>query len=253
MTPGELNNIYSSERDFWWYRGMRAITDVLLQPLIAGGVSDVLDAGCGTGFNALNLERRYGLRVCGADLARLAIAYCRERGLKRSTIASIARLPFADGSFDLVLSFDVLSHLPPGDDERALQEFVRVLRPGGWMLLRVPAFRALRSRHSQFIAERHRYTARELAGKLAAQGCTVERRTYANSCLSPLALLKFRIWENIRKAPPRSAVEEIPRAWLNNLLTWILKVEAALIRLGATFPFGQSVIVIARKPEEAAE
>lgn len=108
MTPGELHNIYSSERDFWWYRGMRAITDVLLQPLIAGGVRDVLDAGCGTGFNALDLERRYGLRVFGVDLAKLGVAYCRERGLERSAVASIVRLPFADSSFDMVLSFDVL-------------------------------------------------------------------------------------------------------------------------------------------------
>lgn len=248
MTPNELHHIFRSESDFWWYRGMRAIMDVLLRPLIAGNASKGLDAGCGTGFNALDLERRYGIRMYGIDVAKLALVYCRERGFARSAVGSIKALPFADSSFDIVISLDVLSHVFAGDAERSLQEFVRVLRPGGRMVLRVPAFHALRSRHSQFIAEFHRYTASELVGQLSALGCTVERWTYANTFLSPIALLKFRIWEHIRKTPASSGVEEIPPAWLNNLLTAVLKAEAALLRVGAQFAFGQSLIAVARKP-----
>lgn len=254
MTPEELHNIYKSESEFWWYRGMRAITAALLySPLDskpAGRAAAGLDAGCGTGFNALALEGAGGLRMFGVDLAPLGIAYCRERGFERSAVASIAQLPFANSGFDLIISLDVLSHLPRGEDQKALAEFARVLRPGGSLLIRVPAFHALRSRHSQFIAETHRYRSPELRGMLANVGLEVLESTYANAFLSPVAFIKFRILEDLSKAPASSGVEDFPPAWLNRVLEGILKFEAFLIRMGGRFPFGQSLFVAARKPEE---
>ena len=249
MRPEELHNLYRTEAEFWWYRGMRAITGALLDPLLAGGTSkEGLDAGCGTGFNALDLERRYGVPMYGVDIARLAIHYCRERTFHRATVASVMELPFVDSCFDLLASLDVLSHLPPGEDDRALKEFVRVLRPGGLLFLRVPAFPSLRSRHSQWIAENHRYRAAELQHKLSALDCAIVKSTYANTFLSPVAFLKFRVWENIRRPSARSGIEEIPPPWLNTILFAILKLEAALIRRGFRFAFGQSLFVVARKP-----
>lgn len=248
MTPEELHNIYRTEAEFWWYRGMRAITRALLDPLLTRNASRGLDAGCGTGFEALDLARRYGIPMYGVDAAPLAIGYCRGRLFPRSAVASVMDLPFADNCFGLVVSLDVLSHLPAGEDDRALKEFVRVLRPGGWLFLRVPAFRALRSRHSQWIAETHRYRAAELRRKISALDCTIVSSTYANSFLSPVAFLKFRVWENIRQAPARSGVEEVPAAWLNGILLAVLKLEATMIQRGFRFPFGQSLIVVARKP-----
>src|SRR5713226_6107229 len=105
MTPEELHNVYRTEAEFWWYRGMRAITRTLLGPLLAGGAVKCLDAGCGTGWNALDLERRSGLEMYGVDVAPLAIRYCRERNFHRSTVASVLELPFPDGCFDIVVSF----------------------------------------------------------------------------------------------------------------------------------------------------
>jgi SAM-dependent methyltransferase len=253
MTPEELHNIFKSEPEFWWYRGMRSITAALLNSLLdsmpAGRTAAGLDAGCGTGFNALALEGARGLRMFGVDLAPLGIAYCRKRGFDRSAVASITQLPFADSGFDLTISLDVLSHLPRGDDQKALAEFARVLRPGGNLLIRVPAFHALRSRHSQFIAETHRYRSPELREMLATVGLDVLGSTYANAFLSPVAFIKFRILEDLSTAPASSGVEEVPPAWLNRMLGGILKFEASLIRRGARFPFGQSLIVVARKPE----
>lgn len=248
MTPEELHNIYRTESEFWWYRGMRAITQALLDGLPAGFASQGLEAGCGTGYNALELERRYGVKMYGVDLAPLAIRYCRQRGFARSSVASILELPFPSGAFDVVTSIDVLPVLPPGGDERALGEFARVLRPGGWLLVRAAAFRALRSRHSQWVAERHRYTAGEMLRKLAAVDFRVVRWTYANSLLSPVAWLKFRVWENLFQSPPRSGVETVPPKWLNEMLYSALQLEATLIGRGRRFPFGQSVMVLAQKP-----
>jgi SAM-dependent methyltransferase len=252
MTPEELHNIYRAESGFWWYAGMRAITQALLDPvlgtLVSDGASRGLEAGCGTGFNALELENRFGLRMYGVDVAPLAVRYCRARNFARSAVASVMELPFGDNRFDVVTSIDVLPVLPPGGDDRALAEFARVLRPGGWLVLRVAAFQSLRSRHSQYVAERHRYRAGELLQKLSAARLQAVRWTYANALLSPVAFLKFRVWETLRREPPGSGVAAVLPPWLNGLLLSLLRLEAALIRAGVRFVFGQSLMIVARKP-----
>ena len=247
MTPEELHNIFRSEEEFWWYRGMRALTETLLDAVPRAQGLRGLDAGCGTGFNAIAIEQRYGVRMTGVDLAPLAIRYSRRRGFQRGLVASVERLPFPDGCFDLLVSFEVLPCLRPGGDEQALAEFARVLGPQGWLLLRVPAFRALRSRHSDYIAERRRYRAREMLPMLSALQFRVVRQSNANSFLFPVALVKFRLWEPLLRAKPASGVAAIPPAWLNGLLTRLLACEAALIRRGFRFPFGQSFLVLAQK------
>ena len=246
MKPEELHNIYAAEGDFWWYQGMRAIVRAVMQSApLRGGIG--LDAGCGTGFNAMEMEKSCGTRMFGVDLAPLALRYAQERKFRRGTVASVTSLPFRDGSFDLITSFDVLSHLPRGDESKALQEFARVLRPDGWLVLRVPAFDALRSRHSEFINEHQRFRAGRLCGLLERQGLTPVKWTYANSFLSPVALLKFRVIEPLQRAAPHSGVDQAPPAWLNGLLAGVLQMEAAMIRGGVRFLFGQSLLVVARK------
>jgi SAM-dependent methyltransferase len=247
MTPEELHNIFHAEEEFWWYRGMRTITETLLDAVPHARGLRGLDAGCGTGYNALAIEQRYGVRMTGVDLAPLAIHYCRKRGFERSLAGSITQLPWRDASFDFVSSIDVLPVLPAGGDLQAIREFHRVLRPGGWLLLRVAAFSILRSRHSRFVAERHRYRAREVLQMLATLRFRVLRHSYANSFLSPVALVKFRLWEPLLRAKPASGVAAIPRPWLNRSLASVLAFEAALIRRGFRFPFGQSFLVLAQK------
>ena len=247
MKPEELHNIHAAEQEFWWYQGMRAITSAVLASakLRVGAIG--LDAGCGTGYNALDFEKRDGFWMFGVDLATLAIQYCRQQGFTRSCAASITSLPFGDDRFDLVTSFDVLSHLPVGEEKTALAEFVRVLRPGGWLIVRVPAFRALRSRHSEFINEYQRFRAASLLRLIASHPLEEVRWSYANSFLSPVAWVKFRCLEPLLKASPSSGVESMPPRWLNALLTRVLRCEAALIRSGRRFLFGQSVIILAQK------
>jgi hypothetical protein len=116
------------------------------------------------------------------------------------------------------------------------------------VVLRVPAFSSLRSSHSRFIAERRRYRSGEMLRTLQLQNFSVIRWTYANFFLSPVAWFKFRVWENLTRQKPVSGVADEFPPWLNRLLLAALQSEAALIRSGARLPFGQSLLVLARKP-----
>jgi len=245
MNPAEFANIAAAEKDFWWYRGMREILFRLLDP-IASANQRVLEAGCGTGYFAKLLEDRYGWTIFPLDLRREGLEYARAHAVGRLTQGSVLALPFKDALFDALLSIDVIPHLERGRERDALAEFARVLKPGGLIVLRAPAFDFLRSRHSEFVHEKQRFTKGRLVTNIEQAGFRVERATYANALLFPIALFKFRIWEPLTRARAGSGVQPV-RRWLNRLLYLPLAMEAASIARGATFPIGQSLVVIARK------
>ena len=247
MNPAEFANIAKSEDQFWWYRGMRKIMFRLLDPFArARKIVRVLEAGCGTGHFALAIQQRYGWPVYPIDLGWEGIEYGRSLGVERLAQADIQAIPFADSVFDAVLSMDVIVHLPRGNEAKPMREFARVLKPGGLAVIRVSALDALRSRHSEFVMERQRFTKSRLS-KLAEEcGFRVLRITYANSLLSPVAFAKFRIWEPLSNAPPASGVE--PAApWMDKVLYAPMALESLWIGAGGSFPFGQSLILIAER------
>ena len=248
MNPAELANIAENERDHWWYRGMREILHAMLSRHLAGKrISLALEAGCGTGYTADWVQRRYGWKVVPVDIESTALRYMRNVKSLDSAQADVRLLPFRDTSFDIVLSFDVLVHLSPGDERKCLAEFFRVTAPGGLLVLRAAAFDALRSRHSEFIEEKQRFTRGALTRAVVEHGFRVLECSYANSLLLPVALAKFRIWEPLLRKPPASGVEEFP-GWLNKLLYAVLGMEAKWIRWGQSIPLGQSLMLIAEKP-----
>jgi SAM-dependent methyltransferase len=247
MNPAEFDNIAGSESTFWWYRGMQRILFRLLDP-VAGNrpYGRVLEAGCGTGYLSKLLGERYGWEMFPVDLGREGLRYAQAMNVPHPAQCDIAALPFGDGSFDMVVSMDVIVHFPRGEEDRPVAEFARVLRPGGVLAIRVSALDLLRSRHSMFAEERQRFTKKRLVELLERNGFRVMRCTYANSLLLPVAFAKFRIWEPLVRAEPGSGVAPVA-PWLDRILYAPLSAEAALIGAGFDFPLGQSVIAIAEK------
>jgi SAM-dependent methyltransferase len=235
--------MYEAEEAQWWYAGQRAIATALLAPLLPGREGlRLLDAGCGTGYNLLELGRLG--RATGVDLSTDALAFCRERGV-RALQASVLALPFADATFDAVTSFDVLYHAWVSDDRAAARELARVLRPGGALLVRVPALRALWGAHDTEVQSRHRYTKGELVALLEGAGLRVRRASYCNSILFPVLFGRRTLDRILRREGSDVGFLPAPLEWA---FRRALLAEAALVRAGVSFPVGASVAAVATKP-----
>ncbi len=251
MNPREYAVMYEAEERFWWYVGMRRIWQGLFEHLPRPARDlDILDAGCGTGIN-LNWLDRFGC-VTGLDISEDALRFCaiRRGSPERLVAGSITALPFADASFDRVTAFDSVCQVD--DDRAALAEMRRVLRPGGFVFLNLPAFEWLRSEHDAAVHLRHRYTRPELRAKLVEAGFGRPVITHANAALFPAAAVVrlARRGQAHDAANARSDLRPLP-APLNAALAAILSIEALLLR-SMSFPFGLSLVAWATKPGEAA-
>jgi ubiquinone/menaquinone biosynthesis C-methylase UbiE len=246
MEPQEYGLMFDVERAHWWYLGMEKITRAILNQWFPRGANArILDAGCGTGAAMSTYLADYG-NVTGIDFSPLALNFCRKRNLTSLGLASVSNIPFPPESFDLVTSFDVLYEQAVPSDFAALTEFFRVLRPGGFVLLRLPAYNWLRGQHDLTIHTARRYTAPQLKRLLIDSGFQTCRVGYANSFLFPLAAAK-RLLERLKPSASATSDLSLNVGMLNGLFKHILASEAFFIsRTG--LPFGLSVIALARKP-----
>jgi SAM-dependent methyltransferase len=244
----EYERMFALEQQHWWYSGMRSIGFSLLDEWLESGVDgqrrQLLDAGCGTGANLVALNERGA--ALGLDQAEAALRLCRQRNVT-VVRGDLEALPFPEGSFDCVTSFDVLYHLDVRDDRRAAAELARVLRPGGLLLVRVPALEALRRGHDQRVHTRHRYNRTELTQLLEAAGLELLRVTYCNTLLLPLVVARSGLDRCLVLDHSDLAALPASLAWL---LRGCLRAEARYLR-DHDLPLGASLLALARRPAEA--
>lgn len=245
MEQFEYEVMAAVEHRHWWYRGMRALAAAWLDEIYQHRADvRILDAGCGTGGNGAFLQR-YGT-VAGIDIAPLALQLGRQRLNGSLARASVMDLPFRAAAFDLVTSFDVLYHRAVVDETAALREVVRVLKPDGCFLMRLPAYQWLSSSHDRSVHGARRYTAGQVRSLVEGAGLIVERLSYINSLLLPIPLLQ-RSLEQVLPRTEQASQLELPHPIVNSALSLALSAEAAWLRSGGRFPAGLSVLALARK------
>jgi SAM-dependent methyltransferase len=241
MEPSEYDNIARLEQQHWWYVGMREIAARMLAPVLAPAPAQrILDAGCGVG-GGLRWLSAFG-QVTGIDLHPRAIQYSAQVS-PRVSRASVQAIPFASETFEVVTTFEVLYHLAVSDDVAALREMWRVLRPGGWLLARLPAYDWLRGAHDRHVHTRHRYGPRELRDKLGLAGFQVRRLTSVGATF----LLPAMLLRRAQAGDEASTDVSLPSPLANSLMLTSLRAEGLWLR-AFNLPAGLSLLALAQKP-----
>ncbi|MBI2268215.1 MAG: class I SAM-dependent methyltransferase [Candidatus Blackburnbacteria bacterium] len=246
MQTSEYENIYKNESSHFFYVSNHNIIISLVKKYlkVPPSKAKILDAGCGTGLLAKKLGR-FG-KVCGIDINTEAIKYAKKRGA-RVKQGSVNKLPFKKDSFNLIVSLDVLYHKQV-NDAKALEEFYRVLKPGGLVIVRVPANKWLHLNHDKHVHTRQRYSTNEIKRKIINSGFEVKRISYVNMILLPLAVIK-QFAESVTPKEEISSGVSSESKLLNDILLSLLSMESKIITY-FDLPFGLGIVVVAQKPSK---
>ncbi|RJF99361.1 class I SAM-dependent methyltransferase [Noviherbaspirillum saxi] len=239
MSPEAYLEMAETEERHWWFAARRTILSALLDTLPLPPNPAILELGCGTGGN---LEMLSGLgRVSAMEMDEVARGIAQSKSAGRVDIRAgscPANIPFAGQQFDLVCLFDVLEHID--DDRQTLSAIKTLLGPDGRAVITVPAYQWLWSRHDEALHHKRRYTASELKAKALQAGFTVERLSYFNTLLFPLAAA-LRIKERLTRGAPAGTA--VPPAAVNHAFRTVFGAERFLLpRL--SLPFGVSVLTV---------
>lgn len=236
VPPVEQSGSSSIEQTgYWWYDARNDLLRAGLGEWV-GRPARVLDVGSADGPSARWLPQQ-GRVAVDLDVRGLVAG--------RDACASALALPFRDATFDVVAAFDVVEHCEP--ESTAVAELARVLRPGGRMLVSVPAYQWAWSDHDVRAGHHRRYTRRRLVATLEREGLEVRRATHAFALVFPMFVAE-RVVRRVRPPAPGAGRLPQPAPWMDRLLRALCRMETRLLAR-RDLPFGSSVLVAAVKPE----
>lgn len=242
MSPDAYLEMAETEAGHWWFRGRRDILATILSGLELPRDPSILEIGAGTGGNLAMLSR-FG-KVSAVEMDGTALQLARE---KTGGVYDIRSgrcpddMPFPDRSFDLVCLLDCLEHI--ADDAGSLACAARMLKPRGAVLITVPAYQWLWSRHDVFLHHQRRYSRRSLQALVTRCGLRLDRISYFNTLLSPLAIAA-RVSDQLRGSETATGAG-IPSQPINSALHALFSTERHWLTR-ASLPFGISLMAIVR-------
>lgn len=260
MNPEEYERMHALETHYWWFVGRRRIVQTLLEhtsPRFPSKSPRLVDIGCGTGANLSMLRASVGAKgnVVGLDFSPLALAHARAELSDVSQLSLLQgdamQLPLKNNCADCVTMMDVLEHL--SDDKRALKEVARVLKPGGFIILTVPAYGHLWSAHDEALHHFRRYEKYQLRARFLEAGLRVDKLSFAMSLLPPAAYLwRHLVLPRLPKRPrdatrhsQGAVLPPLPPA-INAAMIRLIELEGRLL-LKRPLRFGTSLVALAWK------
>lgn len=241
MNPNAYVEMSATESTHWWFYSRRKILERILDSLNMPKDAKILEVGCGTGGNLQMLSFFGNVSGMEMDPTAKSIAEKKTAGRFRIKLGSCPDdVPYRGRCFDLICMFDVLEHIEK--DQEAVATLSRLLKPGGRMLITVPAYQFLYGRHDEFLHHKRRYTSSNLLSVVNSAGLSCIRITYFNTLLFPLVLM-VRLKEKFLNTKVPSG-KEIPTKLINKILRVIFQAEKFLL-MCIRLPFGSSILCIA--------
>lgn len=247
MIQDEYRKLFRLQESYWWFKGKAYLISKIMERIYPGDQSlKILDVGCGTGYITRVLDS-YG-EVTGVDMADVALEFCAMNGVVSVKKGSISELPFSDSQFDLVCALDILYHRAVENDEAAIKELYRVLKPGGRTIITTSAMKCLFGKNDIVQHGARRHERKELLDKCSRAGFVHERSSYYTVAffLPVYIIRRLQDWKNIS---PKSDIEENINPLVNAICFWWFKREIDMLRY-LTWPFGVHLFGIFRKPAD---
>ncbi|CAA9511539.1 MAG: hypothetical protein AVDCRST_MAG39-2039 [uncultured Sphingomonadaceae bacterium] len=224
----------------WWFVARRRILQTLIARLRLPRGARILEVGCGTGHNIAMLRAFGDVEAVEADEA--ARGFAREAsGLPIGNGLLPELNEVSDARYDLVALLDVLEHVD--EDRASLRSIARKLKPGGRLLLTVPAHPFLWSPHDEAHHHKRRYTKKALAGALRASGLRIDGLSYFNSFLFPLVLAARFAGKLLGK---KEGDDAMPGRAANGLFERVFGLERHLVGR-VPMPPGVSLVAVASR------
>jgi SAM-dependent methyltransferase len=246
VEPNQYKYMFGVEDRHWWYVGNHEnLLKTLQRSKILHDGARVLDAGCGTGKWLEIIKNACHIFETGIDYNELALDLAKTRGKLNLKLADLNETLFEGSSFDLITSFDVICNSNINDSD-AVKKFNGYLKDEGYLLLTVPAYKFLLSKHDAAVHQNKRYRRKQIKQLMENNGFGIVKLTYCVSLLFPLALVK-RIIGNLFPAGDEEHNElKMPAPWINKLFLFVIRIENFMLRY-ISMPFGLSVMVLAKK------
>ena len=242
--PEYFDRLAEIEESNFWFRARNNLIQWALRNYFPDAKS-FFEIGCGTGFVLAGIHETFPrIRLAGSEIFADGLVIAKARLPNVELYQMDARRILFDHEFDVVGTFDVLEHIV--EDENVLAQMFNAVRPGGGMLVTVPQHPFLWSASDRHAMHQRRYSRAELRRKVESAGFQVERITSFNSLLLPLMILSRMRRKRDQELNPWREFEINPA--LNRTLESILSFERIMIKTGASFPAGGSLLLVGRKP-----